>query len=1036
MAATKISAFKISSKSQRMALKLTALAVACRAMLAPQPKTLSLRSTSQSHQTYSSNANRSAALQALLISALALPGMAGTAFASSDDVVNTTTSKVQQLPSLDDTAHYDEAQEFGIQYSHYQESSRNLYGTVGTGTIAPTPGSPVAGFTNGIISMPSMPGVTADGQHVYGRFRIGDRTRIGFDYVEDIWSGASPLATLPSNMVTSASANSVAGGYFDANGKPLYLSRYQANANPNLPNATPQQVVLSPDPQMGHAMGYASAEARKQTSLKYGYDWNEASLDVGAGISSEVDFTSQFANVAGKFDFNDKLTTVNTGLSFTAGNTHAEWNTDQYARMALDAYPEQFNPATLTFSNANVAGQYSGTFKGPILAPVITGSRQDIALTAGITQVVNKNDVFSTGIGFTNTTGFLSNPWKGAYVLYQGQVAASPNVLSSYPNVMFWSGGLEMEHRPSLRNQLTWDTSYLHYFEPVNAAGQVHYSLFADSWGIVAHTVDAEWRQSLGTKWVVTPKLRYYTQSAAYFYGPYFFANSISDLPNLYYSSDERLSSYGTVSTGITVSKQLDRGLKLEMGAEYYKRAGSLVLGGGGEAGYADIQATTVNVVLRGNLDWLGGSNLKGDSGEHNHAAHNAEQEDILAGVRPKMADMPSMPHHNLEQGNTAEPASQTATLSPTVTSSEAMAAMPDMQGMADMPGMSHDSMASADMTKDDSAEHSMHMAHHHQGDAPAGVMGAHMMDEPGSVMLGYTFEQDKQGNTLQTGTQAIPLNTSGTKMYSTGMVMNMNMFELMYAQNKWLNWMVMPQFIDMTMGMFMYEGISGSMVMHDMRSHSFMASGGLGDTDVAALIRLWDNGSQHLHLTQDLSIPTGSVNVRADSTGTVYPYGMQLGSGTWDYKPNLTYTGNAQSWSWGAQLGGTIRLQKQNSSGYVLGNEADITAWGGYQLTSWLSGTLRGIYSDKGTINGAFNNPQGTSANVPTASLPLYSLDTGSYGGYFGDVGLGLTAAMGSGAYANDKVSVEYLKPVYTNFHGTQNNRIGTLFLSAKFMF
>ena len=1021
MDATKISGFKKSSKSQRMALKLSILAAACRAMLAPHPKTLALRTTLQIRETQSGNANRSAALQALLISALALPGMAGNAYASSDDAVSGTIAKVQQ-PSLDDTAQPDEAQEIGIQYSHYQEGPRNLIGPVTTGTIPATAGSPVNGTITGIGSLPQVAPIKADGEHVYAKFRIGDRARVGFDFVQDVWSGASATATLPSSIATVAGATmSALASYFDANGKPVYLTQSQANANPNIPSGTPQKLVYSPDTQMGHVMGYASPEARKQATFKVGYDWNETSIDGSAGVSDEVDFLSTFGNVSLKKDFNDKRTTINIGLSDTQGDTHAEWNANGRAgSFSLDAYPGEFTqyniPGVMIRSNGVVRMIYQ--------APLITGGRNDVALTVGVTQILNKNDVLSSGIGYTQTTGFLSNPWKASLIYFPG--APDPAVLAAYPKISYWTGQLELEHRPSTRNQFTWDTSYLHYFEQQNAAGQLHYSLFVDSWGIVAHTVDGEWRQSLGTKWTLTPRLRYYTQSAANFYAPYFFALSPADLPNHYFSSDERLSGFGTISPGITLTKDLSRGLKLEAGAEYSQRSGSLKMGGNSVGSYADLNSFTLNIVLRGNLDWLGGSNIKGES--ELHSLHTSDQDDLLAGVRPPLTEMPSMPHHSMESSITTEQTAPAPSSLPSSSSVDAAATMPAMEGM------SHDEMTNPVKTDENTTEHTMHLAHHQHGDAPAGVMNVHMLDEPGSVMIGYTFEQQREGGTLMLGSQVAPVDNTKPANLITGMTMDMNMVEVMYAQNKWLNWMVMPQLVSTKMGMFMNDVNNNTMSMNMMRMHSYMASGGIGDTSVAALVRLWDGSDQHIHTAQEISIPTGSVNMRQDNNGRAYPFDMQNGSGTWDWKPSLTYTGSSSNWTWGAQWGGTRRLQNQNSSGYALGNEFHVSAWAGYQILPWLTATLRPQYSDQAQISGGFTNPDGVGTKIQE-SLPS-DADPANYGGRFTDLGIGLSARLGNGAYANDKISLEWLKPVKTDFNGTQPNRIGTLFLNGKFMF
>ena len=259
-------------------------------------------------------AGRGNALQALLVSALALPGMVGGARAALDDVVagNTAVAHIQLGPDLDVTS--DEAQEIGIQYSHYREGARNLYGPVTTGVIPAAPGSPVTGTTTGIGNLPQVAPIRADGEHAYARFRIGDRARLGFDFAQDIWSGASATATLPSSIATVAGATiNALSAYFDTTGKPLFQAQYQANANPNTPGGTPQKLVYRRDTTVGHVIGYASPETRRQTTFKYGYDWDETAIDAGAGVSSEVDFLSKFANVSLKRDFDEKRTTINLG---------------------------------------------------------------------------------------------------------------------------------------------------------------------------------------------------------------------------------------------------------------------------------------------------------------------------------------------------------------------------------------------------------------------------------------------------------------------------------------------------------------------------------------------------------------------------------------------------------------------------------------------------------------------------------------------------------------------------------------------------
>ena len=67
----------------------------------------------------------------------------------------------------------------------------------------------------------------------------------------------------------------------------------------------------------------------------------------------------------------------------------------------------------------------------------------------------------------------------------------------------------------------------------------------------------------------------------------------------------------------------------------------------------------------------------------------------------------------------------------------------------------------------------------------------------------------------------------------------------------------------------------------------------------------------------------------------------MQVGSGTYNFLPGLTYLGAVEKWAWGAHVDGVVRIG-DNKFDYTLGNRYDITAWGARKLTDWSSGSLR----------------------------------------------------------------------------------------------
>ena len=97
-----------------------------------------------------------------------------------------------------------------------------------------------------------------------------------------------------------------------------------------------------------------------------------------------------------------------------------------------------------------------------------------------------------------------------------------------------------------------------------------------------------------------------------------------------------------------------------------------------------------------------------------------------------------------------------------------------------------------------------------------------------------------------------------------------------------------------------------------------------IGDTIFGPELRLAQGPGYHLHFSPMVSAPTGSVDARPG--GVFTHYGMQIGSGTWDFLPSLTYTGRADRLTWGAQVLGIVRMERENESGYRLGDVLQVT--------------------------------------------------------------------------------------------------------------
>jgi hypothetical protein len=328
---------------------------------------------------------------------------------------------------------------------------------------------------------------------------------------------------------------------------------------------------------------------------------------------------------------------------------------------------------------------------------------------------------------------------------------------------------------------------------------------------------------------------------------------------------------------------------------------------------------------------------------------------------------------------------------------------------------------------------------------APAGVMVDHRLDK-GQWMVSYRFHNQtlgggiKQNGEAQTDYLLVNKACQGKPCYvgPEDMHMRMHMLDIMYAPTDGLTLMLMPQFMDMTMDMELLkdsprsggmDGI-GMAITHAQHRHT---SSGLGDTQLQGLFRLYQNDLLQLNMGLGLSAPTGDVSLSMrPMMGTDMgrmEYGMQLGSGTWDFLPSFSLSGRAaMPWLrelyWGAQISAIERLEDKNTSGYALGDSTQGTLWGSFSLTKRLAASLRGVYTDQAPIAGAYN----------TTHIPIGPGDyTSNYGGVFMDIGLGVSAQLGSGPFAGMNLGLEWLQPVRDKPAGYQLERQGSLVVNLR---
>ncbi len=737
--------------------------------------------------------------------------------------------------------HAAEPDALNLQFSRYEEGGRDLL-NVDSG----------------------LPPLRADSLHVSGGVTLRDRIRVALNLTQDTWSGATPVAVSP----LAANGNrpilrNGAQGVVVSGASPLVNGRVQLNA----------QHAVGGDPRNVLIMSSASPELRRQADISLDAPvpqlHGNAALVLGAGVSDEPDYRSHYGRIGGRVDLNERLTTLKFGTSFTRSDTAALLDADLLPYLTRRAYNTQLE------RSAN--------------SELLNGERRDRNFDIGLTQVLDAVSVLDVGFALTRGSGFMENPYKAVTVVFTGVAPGGTN------------GDVRafLEQRPDERRQLALHAHYARHFAELDGTLQLDYNHSRDDWGIDTHSAELGWAQAWRA-WTLTPRLRYYTQTAADFHTAWLVSEQAyrtvtpgtggSDpLITLYspallpthFSSDHRLAAFGALSAGLTVQRRFARGLTLEAGLEYYTRAANLGASADADSGYADFDFAMANVAFTvdlGATERRLRREQRAASAQHEHSQHTAHA--APAGVQ-----------------------------------------------------FAHAALA--------------------RGTLMTGYRANHMRQH-GALLHGSGTAQD--GAVVAA---VCSINTR-CKFAPADMSMTMHMLDLMYALDDTTTLMVMPQYMTMDMRLRELAGRPPPVPGVHEHNHNEHVSGAIGDTLVAGIFNLHTAPMHSLHASVAVSVPTGKTDLQYrrqfQTDGGLMHYDMQTGSGTWDLLPALTWTASGDQWHWGAQLSGTRRLESRNDSGYRLGDEAQVSAWATHALSQRLSVSLRGVWLHRGDIDGAFN--------------------------------------------------------------------------------
>ncbi|MEM7739307.1 MAG: transporter [Pseudomonadota bacterium] len=321
------------------------------------------------------------------------------------------------------------------------------------------------------------------------------------------------------------------------------------------------------------------------------------------------------------------------------------------------------------------------------------------------------------------------------------------------------------------------------------------------------------------------------------------------------------------------------------------------------------------------------------------------------------------------------------------------------------------------------------HDGPHAADHAPIGVMADHR-HKKGEVMVSYRLmRMDMQGSrdgtdqlSLQEIATTAPNRFFGTpgqpptlRVVPVEMLMDMHMVGGMVGVTDRITLMAMGSYLTNRMDHVTFQGAMGTNRLGDFTTES----SGFGDTTVTAIVGL-DRGTEEnreFNVNVGLSFPTGSITETDDvftpmgMTPTLrLPYPMQLGSGTYDLKPGLTYRDRGGSLTWGAQTSATIRTG-ENDEGYTLGDRYEGTAWLGYVFDHSAAGFLRLKAVSQGAIDGI----------DPQIVAPVQTADPDNQGGDTIEVFVGLNLAGQEGRLRGHRFSFEAGFPLYRDLNGPQ---------------
>jgi hypothetical protein len=249
---------------------------------------------------------------------------------------------------------------------------------------------------------------------------------------------------------------------------------------------------------------------RKAWNGDYSEQIHSFNIDAAFTESRESDYVSLGWAVNTLTEFNDKNTTLRAGLSGTDDRVEVIFQPDYLSKHTNDAI-------------------------------------------VGITQLLNPTTFFTVNASLGQSTGYLSEPYK----IVEKAVEIFPGVFLDEEFA---------ENSPNVRDRESLYASFNHSFLGVRGAIEGSYRFYTDSYGIVAHTVQLSWFQHLGSRLVLAPSARYYSDIDDTTIIPARIPMGTAP----YYTADFRLSAEDSTSVAMKATWKASRWMQVDASYERY----------------------------------------------------------------------------------------------------------------------------------------------------------------------------------------------------------------------------------------------------------------------------------------------------------------------------------------------------------------------------------------------------------------------------------------------------------------------------------